>query len=95
MRVVAKTAGALGAIALVGSLSTATPAHASNYGVELNGTYRGQIVLSPDGSFVVIDGTFNNTGGTGKFAGARGRGVSAGTIDFATGEIILAVTGCL
>jgi hypothetical protein len=40
MRGVEITAGALGAIALVGSLGTATPAHASNYGVELNGTYR-------------------------------------------------------
>ena len=28
------------AIALIASLSTAAPAHASNYGVELNGTYR-------------------------------------------------------
>jgi hypothetical protein len=61
----------------------------------LNGTYKGQIVLSPDGSYVVIDGNYANTGGTGKFTRAYGRGVSAGTIDFTTGEIILAVTGCL
>ena len=40
MRVVEITAGALGAIALVGTVATAPPAHASNYGVELNGTYR-------------------------------------------------------
>src|SRR5205823_973649 len=39
MRAVEVTAGAL-AIAVVGSLGMATPAHASNYGVELNGTYR-------------------------------------------------------
>jgi len=39
MRAVEVTAGAL-AIAVVGSLGTATPAYASNYGVELNGTYR-------------------------------------------------------
>ena len=30
----------LAAIAVVGSVGTATPAYASNYGVELNGTYR-------------------------------------------------------
>ncbi|HTH85153.1 MAG TPA: hypothetical protein VMB28_07315, partial [Mycobacterium sp.] len=40
MRVVEVTAGALAAIAVVGSVGTATPAYASNYGVELNGTYR-------------------------------------------------------
>lgn len=61
----------------------------------LYGVYKGQILLSPDGTYVVIDGTYANTGGTGKFADARGRGVSAGTIDFATGEIIIAVTGSL
>jgi hypothetical protein len=40
MRAVEVTAGALAAIAVIGSVGTATPAHASNYGVELNGTYR-------------------------------------------------------
>jgi hypothetical protein len=40
MRAVELTAGALATIAVVGSLGTATPASASNYGVELNGTYR-------------------------------------------------------
>ena len=40
MRVVEKTACTLAAIAVVGSVGTATPAYASNYGVELNGTYR-------------------------------------------------------
>ncbi len=40
MRAVEVTAGALAAIAVVGSVGTATPAYASNYGVELNGTYR-------------------------------------------------------
>jgi hypothetical protein len=40
MRAVEVTAVALAAIAVVGSVGTATPAHASNYGVELNGTYR-------------------------------------------------------
>jgi len=61
----------------------------------LNGTYRGQIVLSPDGTYVVIDGTYANTGGTGKFSRAHGKGLSAGTISFVSGEIILAVTGTL
>ena len=40
MRGVRVAAGAVTAIAVVGSVGTATPAHASNYGVELNGTYR-------------------------------------------------------
>jgi hypothetical protein len=40
MHAVQVTAGALTTIAVVGSLGTATPAYASNYGVELNGTYR-------------------------------------------------------
>jgi hypothetical protein len=40
MRAVEITAGALAAIAVVGSVGTATPAYASNYGIELNGTYR-------------------------------------------------------
>jgi len=61
----------------------------------LFGTYKGQIVLSPDGSYVVVDGSYANIGGTGKFARAHGKGTSAGTIDFSTGEIILAVTGGL
>lgn len=40
MRGVEVAAGAIATIAVLGSLGTATPAHASNYGVELNGTYR-------------------------------------------------------
>jgi hypothetical protein len=40
MRAVQVTAGVLAAIAVVGSVGTATPADASNYGVELNGVYR-------------------------------------------------------
>jgi hypothetical protein len=40
MRGVKAAAGAAAAMTVVGSLGTATPANASNYGVELNGTYR-------------------------------------------------------
>src|SRR3712207_1590685 len=40
MRGIAVTGSALAALALTGSLGTATPAYASNYGIELNGTYR-------------------------------------------------------
>ena len=40
MRAVEATAVVLAAIAVVGSVGTATPAHASNYGIELNGTWR-------------------------------------------------------
>jgi hypothetical protein len=40
MRAVEVTAGAIAMIAVAASVGTATPAYASNYGVELNGTYR-------------------------------------------------------
>jgi hypothetical protein len=40
MRALGVAAGAAAAITLVGSLGTATPASASDFGVELNGTYR-------------------------------------------------------
>jgi hypothetical protein len=40
MRRVRVASAVSAAIAVVGSLGTATPAHASNFGVELNGTYR-------------------------------------------------------
>ena len=40
MRRVESAAVAIAAFAMAGSLGTATPAHASNFGVELNGTYR-------------------------------------------------------
>ena len=40
MRGVRVAAAAVTAVVMVGSVGTATPAYASNYGVELNGTYR-------------------------------------------------------
>jgi hypothetical protein len=40
MRGVEAVAGAVAAITVFGSLGAAAPAHASNYGIELNGTYR-------------------------------------------------------
>jgi hypothetical protein len=40
MRGVEVVAGAVATFAVIGSLGTATSAHASNYGIELNGTYR-------------------------------------------------------
>jgi len=61
----------------------------------LQGTYEGRILHSADGKFVIVDGTWKNTGGTGKFTRARGKGVSAGSLDFATGEIIITFTGSL
>ena len=64
-------------------------------GEVLQGTYEGKIMRSADGTFVIITGTYANTGGTGKFARAHGKGVSAGSLDFATGDIIIAVTGTL
>ncbi|WP_102142335.1 hypothetical protein [Mycobacterium hubeiense] len=40
MRGVQVAAGVLASVAVVGSVCTATPANASNYGIELNGKYR-------------------------------------------------------
>jgi hypothetical protein len=40
MRGVRKAGAVSAAVAVIGSVGTATPADASNYGVELNGTYR-------------------------------------------------------
>lgn len=61
----------------------------------LQGTYEGRITRSADNTFVIIDGTWANTGGTGKFGHAHGKGVSAGSLDFATGEVIIAARGSL
>jgi hypothetical protein len=54
MRTVELAACAATVIAVVGSVGAATPAHASNYGVELNGTYR---VMS-NGDFATTNDVF-------------------------------------
>ena len=54
MRAVQLTVGALTAMAVVGSVGTATPAYASNYGVELNGTYR----VTSNGDWAQTDQVF-------------------------------------
>jgi hypothetical protein len=52
-------------------------------GDEVSGTYRGELHATPvNGLFVVKNGQFTITGGTGRFAGAQGGGVLTG------GEII-------
>ncbi len=56
MRVVEATVGVLATIGVVGSLCTATPAHASNYGVELNGVYR----VTSNGDWAQTDQVFMN-----------------------------------
>ena len=53
MRAVEVTAGALAAIAVVGSVGTATPAHASNYGVDSTAP-----IGSPNGEWAKTNDVF-------------------------------------
>lgn len=64
----------------------------------LHGTYEGKILPTPttgsDGA-LVVSGQFRNTGGTGVFAKANGKGVTVGTVNLFTGAVVIAVTGDL
>jgi hypothetical protein len=46
----------------------------------VSGTYAGELVFTPGGS-ILIDVSWEITGGTGRFAGASGSGLSHGTFD--------------
>lgn len=67
-------------------------------GTQLFGTYEGGLIATPttpsDG-LLVIDGRIRLTGGTGALQRARGKGLSAGTVDTRTGAAIIAVSGTL
>jgi hypothetical protein len=64
----------------------------------LHGTYEGRLWPTPttgtDGAPVVI-GAYRNTGGTGAFVKAKGKGVTVGTVNVFTGGVVIAVTGNL
>lgn len=64
----------------------------------LHGTYEGKILPTPttesDGALVVT-GAYRNTGGTGAFSKANGKGVTVGTVNLFTGAVVIAVTGDL
>ena len=67
-------------------------------GQMLFGTYHGSILPTPTTPFdqrVIIDGSYRNTGGTGRFEHVRGHGISAGAVDITTGSAIVAVSGTL
>jgi hypothetical protein len=67
-------------------------------GDRLLGTYSGSLLATPTTSGdlrLIIDGLYHNTGGTGRFTHAHGRGISAGVVDSATGEAEVAVSGTL
>lgn len=63
-------------------------------GDQLFGTYKGQLVASGDG-IILVDGHYEDVGGTGTLANSHGNGVSVGTINTLTGEIIIALKGTL
>ena len=64
----------------------------------LHGTYQGKILPTPttqtDGA-LVVSGAYRNTGGTGAFGKANGKGVTVGTVNLFTGAVVVAVTGDL
>ena len=64
----------------------------------LYGTYEGKILPTPttatDG-VLVVKGAYRNTGGTGAFAKANGKGATVGTVNVVTGAAVIAVTGNL
>ena len=67
-------------------------------GAQLFGTYQGRLIATPTTGVdfqLIIDGAYKNTGGTGALAKARGKGISAGTVDTRTASAIVAVSGDL
>jgi len=61
-------------------------------GSQIEGTYTLQgTPLSP--TVISLEGPFTITGGTGRFAGARGGGQITGTIDLATNQLVLSFDG--
>jgi hypothetical protein len=68
---------------------------ASN-GDTLNASYTGSFILSADGKTYTTSGvTFGITGGTDRFAGAKGRGELVGTQDAVSGVGKLTATGTI
>ena len=67
-------------------------------GEVLYGAYAASVIVTPtttrDGR-VIIDGTYRNTGGTGSFKHAHGRGISAGVFNIFNGAGQITVTGTL
>jgi hypothetical protein len=64
----------------------------------LYGAYQGQLLRTPTSAtdgLLIIDGVYQSTGGTGAFAKAFGKGISAGTVNTRTGESIVAVSGAI
>lgn len=62
----------------------------------LEGTYSGTILVNnaPSG-YLIVDGSYRNQGGTGRFAHAHGRGISAGLIDLVKQQFTVTVSGAL
>ena len=63
-------------------------------GSHVTGTYQLQGTPQSE-TFLVLDGSFVVTGGTRRFAGASGGGQVTGTIDFATGALVLNFDGLI
>jgi len=64
----------------------------------LYGTYNCIFKQTPttesDGALIVT-GAYRNTGGTGAFSKANGKGVTVGTVNLFTGAVVISVTGDL
>jgi hypothetical protein len=67
-------------------------------GEQLFGKYHGTLLATPttvlDG-ILLMSGFYRNTGGTGALMNAHGRGISAGTVDTATGAAAVTVSGSI
>ena len=67
-------------------------------GEALYGRYDGSIIPTPTTAsdhMLIIDGSYRNTGGTGRLKFAHGRGISAGIVNANTGEATVTVSGTL
>jgi hypothetical protein len=67
-------------------------------GWQLFGKYQGRLLPTPTTSadkLLIISGEYRNAGGTGPFETARGKGISAGTVDVTTGAATVMVSGQL
>ncbi len=67
-------------------------------GTQLFGRYQGDLLPTPTTSvdgLLIVSGTYRNTGGTAGLSRARGKGISAGTVDTRTGAAVITVSGTL
>jgi hypothetical protein len=64
-------------------------------GDEISGTYSGTLVPTAAPTVFDVDGEFTITDGTGAFADATGGGDATGSLDVATGDATITLTGTI